>query len=122
MTAGVSWSGGKDCCLALHRARDAGMDVRVLVAMFDETGERTRSHAIPRAVMEAQADALGLELVAPSASWGDYETGFVAPLPDLKGRGVSDMVFGDIDLQPHRDWEEKVCAAAGVTPHLPLWQ
>jgi uncharacterized protein (TIGR00290 family) len=122
MTAAVSWSGGKDCCLALHRARDAGMAVPVLVAMFDETGERTRSHAIPLAVMAAQADALGLELVAPSASWGDYEAVFVATLTDLKARGVSDMVFGDIDLQPHRDWEEKVCAAAGVTAHLPLWQ
>jgi uncharacterized protein (TIGR00290 family) len=31
-------------------------------------------------------------------------------------------VFGDIDLQPHRDWEEKVCARAGIAVHLPLWQ
>src|SRR5690606_23435057 len=30
-------------------------------------------------------------------------------------------VFGDIDLQEHRDWEEKACAAAGITALLPLW-
>jgi uncharacterized protein (TIGR00290 family) len=90
--------------------------------MFDETGERTRSHAIPRDVMRAQADALGLELVAPSASWADYEAVFVAALASLRARGVTDVVFGDIDLAPHREWEEKVCAAAGVAPHLPLWQ
>jgi diphthine-ammonia ligase len=120
--AAVSWSGGKDCCLALHRVREAGFDVRYLLAMFDETGERTRSHAIPREVMEAQAEALGMELVAGSASWGDYEQVFVGALKDLKQRGVGDVVFGDIDLQPHRDWEEKVCAAALVVPHLPLWQ
>jgi uncharacterized protein (TIGR00290 family) len=30
-------------------------------------------------------------------------------------------VFGDIDLEPHRDWEEKVCARAGLRAHLPLW-
>jgi uncharacterized protein (TIGR00290 family) len=30
-------------------------------------------------------------------------------------------VFGDIDLQPHRDWEEKVCAVAGLRALLPLW-
>jgi diphthine-ammonia ligase len=122
MTAAVSWSGGKDCCLAMHRARAAGLDVRYLLAMFDETGERTRSHAIPREIMQSQANALGLELVAPSASWGDYERVFIDALKDLRARDVTDVVFGDIDLVPHREWEEKVCAAAGVTPHLPLWQ
>jgi diphthine-ammonia ligase len=122
MTAAVSWSGGKDCCLGMHRARASGFDVRTLLAMFDESGERTRSHAIPRAVMQAQAEALGLELVAPSASWADYEAVFVDALRDLTARGVTDVVFGDIDLAPHREWEEKVCAAAGLTPHLPLWQ
>ena len=121
MTAAVSWSGGKDCCLAMHRARAAGLNVRYLLAMFDETGERTRSHAIPRAVMQAQADALGLELAAPSATWADYEAAFVDALAALKTRGGGDVVFGDIDLAPHREWEEKVCAAAGVSAHLPLW-
>lgn len=122
MTAAVSWSGGKDCCLAMHRARAAGLDVSILLAIFDETGERTRSHGIPRALMQAQAEALGLELVAAGASWADYEKVFIAALMDLRARGISDVVFGDIDLAPHREWEEKVCAAAGVRPHLPLWQ
>jgi diphthine-ammonia ligase len=90
--------------------------------MFDESGERTRSHAVPRAVMQAQAYALGLELVAPSASWAGYERVFVETLAALRADGVADVVFGDIDLAPHREWEEKVCAAAGVRPHLPLWQ
>ena len=35
---------------------------------------------------------------------------------------LTDAVFGDIDLQPHRDWEEMVCKAAGLTAVLPLWQ
>jgi len=106
----------------MHRARAAGLDVRTLLAVFDESGERTRSHAVPRAVMEAQADALRLELVALSASWAAYEPTFIEALKSLRARGVTDVVFGDIDLAPHRAWEEKVCAAAGVTPHLPLWQ
>ena len=106
----------------MHRARAAGLDIRYLLAMFDETGERTRSHAVSREVMQAQADALGLELVAFGAGWADYEATFVAALTGLRARGVSDVVFGDIDLAPHREWEEKVCAAAAVTPHLPVWQ
>ncbi|MDB5232244.1 MAG: adenosine nucleotide hydrolase, partial [Chitinophagaceae bacterium] len=44
-------------------------------------------------------------------------------LTDLKDQfNLSAAVFGDIDLQPHRDWEEKVCANAGLNAILPLWQ
>jgi uncharacterized protein (TIGR00290 family) len=46
----------------------------------------------------------------------------VDALRDLKARGMEDIIFGDIDLQEHRDWEEKVCAVAGVRAHLPLWE
>ena len=31
------------------------------------------------------------------------------------------MVFGDIDLQAHRDWLEPVCARAGLAAVFPLW-
>lgn len=108
--------------MALHRARAAGLEVRFLLTMFDETGERSRSHGLPAWAMDEQAAQLGLTLIRPEASWADYETVFVAALRDLAGRGVDTMVFGDIDLQPHRDWEEKVCAAAGMRADLPLWQ
>jgi uncharacterized protein (TIGR00290 family) len=117
-----SWSGGKDSMLALHRALDAGVRVEALLAMFDEGGERSRSHAIPRALMQAQADALGIPLVMRSASWADYEDVFITQLRTFAAQGLTLGVFGDIDLLPHRDWEEKVCAAAGLTALLPLWQ
>ena len=35
---------------------------------------------------------------------------------------LTHVIFGDIDLQAHRDWEEKVCTNAGLTAVLPLWQ
>lgn len=117
-----SWSGGKDSMLALHRALAAGRDVRALLAMFDESGERSRSHAIPPALMQAQADALGIPLVMRRAGWADYEAVFVDQLRAFARQGFTTGLFGDIDLQAHRDWEEKVCAAAGLTAELPLWQ
>ena len=117
----VSFSGGKDSCLALTRAREAGLAVRAAINVLDETGERNRSHGVPRALLEAQASALDLELVAPVASWRDYQARFIAALEQLKARGFEVAVFGDIDLQAHRDWEEKVCAQAGLECHLPLW-
>ncbi len=118
-----SFSGGKDSCLALWRARqDPELDVRALLVMFDESGERSRSHALPSAIVAKQADALGLELVIRSASWKTYEQVFVDALKELRTAGFEVAVFGDIDLEAHRAWEEKVCAAAGMSARLPLWQ
>jgi len=117
-----SWSGGKDSMLALHRALEAGVRVEALLAMFDESGKRSRSHALPPALMQAQADALGIPLVMRNAGWSDYEGVFVAQLREFAAQGLTHGVFGDIDLQAHRDWEEKVCAAAGLSALLPLWQ
>lgn len=116
-----SFSGGKDSCLALWRAQQQGIAVRTLLVMFEEGGERSRSHGIPLGLIQRQAAALGLELVARNASWKTYEEVFVATLMELRASGHEVAVFGDIDLQAHRDWEEKVCAAAGVAPLLPLW-
>lgn len=116
-----SFSGGKDSCLALWRAQQAGIDVRTLLVMFEENGERSRSHAIPLAIIERQTQALQLKLVVGRASWQSYEAEFVALLRQLRSAGHELAVFGDIDLQAHRDWEEKVCAAAGLRAHLPLW-
>ncbi|MBA3599651.1 MAG: diphthine--ammonia ligase [Acidobacteria bacterium] len=116
-----SWSGGKDSCLAFNRAIKSGYEITHLLTMFDETGERVRSHSISREMMRAQADAVGLELVMPSASWQNYESVFVEELKRLKAQNTETAIFGDIDLQAHRDWEEKVCAAAEIEAVLPLW-
>ena len=75
MIAAISWSGGKDGWLALLRARAAGYDVRYALTMFDESGARSRSHAVPPEVMAMQARALGLEPVSACAPWQGYEDG-----------------------------------------------
>lgn len=117
-----SFSGGKDSCLALWRAQRQGIDVRTLVAMLDESGERSRSHAIPPQLIARQARSLGAALVTRNASWDAYEAVFTETLRTLRAAGHELAVFGDIDLQAHRDWEEKVCAAANIQPLLPLWR
>ena len=39
----------------------------------------------------------------------------------LREGGHDEVIFGDIDLQAHRDWEEIICAQADLRPVLPLW-
>lgn len=116
-----SWSGGKDSCLALQRALRSGYDVEILLTMFDETEDRSRSHAVPLKLIQAQAAALGIELVTAKASWQNYERVFVEQLKTFQKREITHGIFGDIDLQAHRDWEEKICAAAEIEAVLPLW-
>lgn len=117
-----SWSGGKDSCFALMKAKAAGMNPAVLLNVMNESGKISRSHGIPENILRAQAAAAGLPIQLISSSWQDYENNFVAALMDLKQQyQLTTAVFGDIDLQAHRDWEEKVCSNAGLDAFLPLW-
>jgi len=118
----VSWSGGKDGCLALYRVLRAGMDVRCLANMVSEDGVRSRSHGIRAAVIKKQAEALGTPIVQQPTADDAYEASFVGMLREFKREGIEGGVFGDIDFPPHREWVENVCRLAGLTAHLPLWQ
>jgi uncharacterized protein (TIGR00290 family) len=108
--------------LALWHARAAGLRPTTLLTMFDETGLRSRSHGVPRSLVESQARALRMELVGPSAGWKDYEQVFVQALRGLRSGGIEVAIFGDIDLEPHREWEARVCRQADLEHSLPLWQ
>ena len=119
----TSWSGGKDSALAFWRARQSGAIPVGLLNMLAENGERSRSHGLPVAVLRAQAAALGLPMAFGPADWANYESVWVEQTRILvQNLNASHVVFGDIDLQAHRDWEEQVCAQAGVQAWLPLWQ
>lgn len=116
-----SWSGGKDSCLALWRAVQAGGRPRALICMLSEDGERTRSHRLPLWLVRRQADALGLPLIVHSASWEEYEDEFVSALHEARASGAEVAVFGDLDLEEHRQWEIMVCGRAGLEARLPLF-
>jgi len=117
----ASWSGGKDSCLALWRAQSMGINITHLLTALDESGLKTRSHGVSKALILAQGQALGIHNDFISASWQDYEQEFISKLQQLHAEGITQAIFGDIDLIPHREWEEKVCASASMTALLPLW-
>ncbi len=118
--AAISWSGGKDSYLALHRARQV-FDIVAMVAMFDEAGARSRSHGLRPEVVQAQAHALGLSLVVGRGSWQTYEQGYGAALVETRRFDISHVVFGDIAGETNREFPERVCAAAGLVAVEPLW-
>ena len=114
-----SWSGGKDSCYALMQLQQKPT---VLLNALNESGEISRSHGLTKALLHAQADALGAPIHFISTTWSDYTNTFIDKLTTLATQyNLTDAVFGDIDIQSHRDWEESVCKAATIHCNLPLW-
>jgi len=117
-----SWSGGKDSCFALMNAMSGDYKPVVSLNMMNENGEISRSHGLPHAILDRQARAMNLPIIKVPATWNDYEKKYIENLRNLTGKyHLEAAVFGDIDLQAHREWEEKVCDVAGITAVLPLW-
>jgi diphthine-ammonia ligase len=117
-----SWSGGKDSCLSLYRMLKTGCSCASLLTMVDETGNHSRSHGLFTETLKAQAAAMGIPLRTATASWETYEVKFKELAALFKNENVQHGVFGDIDLEPHREWVERVCRESGITAHEPLWK
>jgi diphthine-ammonia ligase len=118
--AAVSWSGGKDSYLALHRSRSS-FDVVAMITMFNEDGTRSRSHGLRPEILEAQANRLGLTICSGRGSWATYEDGYLQALEDARALEISHVIFGDIMYDANREFPERVCAATGLTAVEPLW-
>lgn len=118
----VSWSGGKDSCLALFRAMSQGYKPKMLFTMFSIENDVSSAHRLNEDIIKAQVNALDLESTIGRAKFEDYEAVFVKNLEAFKSQDIQYGIFGDIDLDEHRKWEETVCEKAQMTAFLPLWQ
>ena len=116
----IGWSAGKDSWLALTRAREQGLAVATFVTMCDEDGT-SKSHALPADLVDAQVRALGGMSLSVRVPPGEYAARFDACLRELAASGHTHMIFGDIDLQAHRDWLAPACEHAGLVALFPLW-
>ena len=117
----ISWSGGKDCCLAAYQAKQQGLDIRYLVNMVTSDKQRSCSHGIAAEWIRKQAEAIGLPLLQFPTTGDNYQTIFTDALKELSYDGITIGIFGDIDFEPHKEWIEQVCAPSGIKPVLPLW-
>jgi len=79
------------------------------------------SHGLDPKLMVAQSQVIGIPIIQREVTWDTYEEEFKATMTELKKVGVDGAVFGDVDLQEHKDWVDKVCSEVGITPIEPLW-
>jgi len=117
----VSWSAGKDSSLSLYRSLSNGLEVCFLLNMINREARKSMSHGLDPELIAAQAEAVGIPILQRETTWDTYEEEFKRAVAGLKQKGISGVVFGDIDIEGHKEWVERVCADLGVIPILPLW-
>jgi uncharacterized protein (TIGR00290 family) len=98
-----------------------GHEVLHLLNFTSEDGDRSRSHGTKASILALQAEAIGIPLIQVKTSWEDYEDNFKTAVKQLKEKGIEGGVFGDMDLEEHREWVERVCGEVGIKALLPLW-
>jgi uncharacterized protein (TIGR00290 family) len=101
-----------------------GYSVRSLLHFVSRDTRRGCSHGIESRLIQAQARAIGIPLVQKEVNpdMKDYEKELKSAAAELKKQGIGGVVFGDIYLDEHRQWVERVCAEAGIFPLEPLWK
>ncbi|MCG8467669.1 MAG: ATP-binding protein [Gemmatimonadetes bacterium] len=123
--AWVWWSTGKDSAWALKVLREAAdVVVERLISTVTPAFSRVAIHGTRTALLEAQAEAVGLpletiELPYPCSN-ADYERAVRPIVRAAAARGAT-MVFGDLFLEDVRQYRLDLLAESGVSSRFPLW-
>jgi len=125
--AWLSWSSGKDSAWALHVLRRQGeYEITGLVTTINSAFDRVAMHSTRRALVEAQAGAAGLPLVAVPLPWPcsntDYERIMAGVCEQGVAQGVVAVAFGDLFLEEIRAYRERHLQDTGLQPLFPLWK
>lgn len=122
----LSWSGGKDCALALYEIqRSHEYTVAALLTTITRDYDRISMHGVRRTLLERQAESAGLPLIKVfiPANCTDkiYAEIMEKEMNRLKADGINAVAFGDIFLQDVREYRENNLAKVGMKAIFPLW-
>jgi uncharacterized protein (TIGR00290 family) len=122
----VSWSGGKDSCLALYEIQKASTPrVEALITTVTRDFDRISMHGVRRVLLERQAESLGLPLqqvfITKGAGNDEYERSMGETFARYQRRGIDVVVFGDLFLQDIRTYRERLLARFNMTGSFPVW-
>ena len=122
----MSWSGGKDSCLALYeiqRARE--WRVAALLTTVTRDYDRISMHGVRRVLLERQAASLGLPLhevfITKDATNREYEAKMEEAFRLYRERDIARVVFGDLFLEEIRAYREQFLARHEMHGLYPVW-
>jgi len=122
----MSWSGGKDSCLALFEIQQA-RDYRIasLLTTVTRDYDRISMHGVRRVLLEHQATSLGVPLhqvlITKGASNEEYETNLIEAVSTYRDRGIDSIVFGDLFLEDIKTYRDQFLARHDLRGIYPVW-
>lgn len=122
MKVAVLFSGGKDSCLALHKAMQEGYEIKYLLSVIPKNFDSFMFHKPYLSLLEKQAEMLGIDLIViKSEGEKDKE---INDLMDLIWRvkdKVEGIVVGGIASSYQGDRIKKICNELDLEFIAPLW-
>ncbi len=126
-TALMSWSGGKDSCLALYEIQRAQTHrIAALLTTVTRDYDRISMHGVRRVLLEKQAASLSLPLhqilISKGATNEEYEAKMVEAFSEYRGKGIDSVIFGDLFLEDIRAYREQFLARNNMRGLFPVWK
>lgn len=123
----LSWSGGKDSMLALHKLiHDQRYKVVGLLTTFAGRKHSVKFHFVDENLIRQQAEMFGLPLfpvyIGEKANNKEYIDAHLKKLLELQQQeNIEAVAFGDIFLQGIRSFREDMLKNSGLQCVFPLW-
>jgi len=97
--------------------------VEYLLNFVSKEYKRCCFHGVEAGLLNLQAQLIGIPLIQKEVSpdMEDYEREFKEAVSEVKSSGIEGMVFGDVYLEEHKSWVERVCKELEIQPIEPLW-
>ena len=118
----MSYSGGKDCMLAMYRKIKEGWTPVALITTVKKDSVDSWTHSISKKLLEKASESLNIPIIYVECEMKDYEEKFEEKLLEAKKMGATTVIYGDIDIELHRQWDIDRATNAGLDYELPLWQ
>lgn len=118
----LSYSGGKDCMLALYRKIQEGCIPVALLTTVKKSACETWTHGLSYDLLEQVSKSLEIPVIYAECDVSEYEIKFEEKLKVAKEMGATSVVYGDIDIELHKQWGVDRAINTGLNYEFPLWQ
>jgi uncharacterized protein (TIGR00290 family) len=110
----------------LYKVLTEGLyEIKYLLSTFNGTYNRLSMHGVREALIQEQADSIGIPLLKVyvyEASNEEYEKQMNETLLKAKGEGITTVIYGDIFLEDLREYREQKMAQLNMQCVFPIWK
>lgn len=117
----MSYSGGKDCMLAMYRKIKEGCTPVALITTIKKDSCDSWTHSLNKKLLDKASESLNIPIIYVECGISEYEAEFEKKLLVAKEMGATTVVYGDIDIELHKKWDVDRAINVGLDYELPLW-